>query len=99
MFPELSVERIIHREIDSLPLRPESSWVPNGRSMRRSIPLTAVVICATAVLVLGAVLTAREAGDAAGTARRAVTTPLVNLPRPTVFAEGATSIATMPLVT
>ena len=88
MFPELSIERIIHREIDSLPLPPESSWVPNGLSMRRSIPLTALVICATAVLVLGAVLTAREAGDAAGTGRRVVTTPLVNLPRPTCLRGG-----------
>src|SRR5207249_9895776 len=83
MFPELSVERIIHREIDSLPLPPESSWVPNGLSMRRSMPLTALVICATAFLALGAVVTARVAGDAAGTGWRVVTTPLVHLSRPT----------------
>src|SRR6266480_4418963 len=82
MFPELSIERVFRREIDSLPLPPESSWVPQALSTRRSIRLTAVVICATAVLVLGAVLTAREAGDAAATGRRVVTTPLVNLPRP-----------------
>ena len=44
MFPELSIERIIHREIDSLPLPPESSWVPNGLSMRRSMPLTALPV-------------------------------------------------------
>src|SRR6266550_6538428 len=81
MFPELSIERVFRREIDSLPLPPESSWVPQALSTRRSIRLTAVVICATAVLVLGAVLTAREAGDAAATGRRVVTTPLVNLPR------------------
>src|SRR5207247_7823483 len=88
MFPELSIERIIHREIDSLPLPPESSWVPNGLSMRRSMPLTALVIWATAVLVLGAVLTARDAGDAAGTGRRVVTTPLQDLPRPTCLRGG-----------
>src|SRR5437899_8386376 len=88
MFPELSIERIIHREIDSRPLPPESSWVPAGLPTRRSMPLTALLICAAAVLVFGAVLTAREAGDAAGTGRRVVTTPLVNLPRPTCLRGG-----------
>ena len=87
MFPELSIERIFHREIDSLPLPPESAWIPNGLRARRSVPLTALVICATAVLVFGAVMTARYAGDAAGTGRR-VTTPLVALPRPTCLRGG-----------
>ena len=87
MFPELSIERIFHREIDSLPLPPESAWIPNGLRARRSVPLTALVICATAVLVFGAVITVRYAGDAAGTGRR-VTTPLVALPRPTCLRGG-----------
>jgi len=91
MFPELSIERVFHREIDSLPLPPESAWIPNGLGARRSIPLTALVICATAVLVFGAVVTARDAGDAAATGRRVVTTPLVNLPRPTCL-RGACNI-------
>ena len=67
---------------------PESLWVPDRQTARRSIPLTALVISATVVLVLGAVVTAREAGDAAATGRRGVTAPLQNVPRPTCLRGG-----------
>jgi len=84
MLPELSIERIFRREIDSLPLPAESLWIPDRQTARRSVPLTALVISATVVLVLGAIVTAREVGDAAATARRGErTVPLPILPRPT----------------
>ena len=89
MLPELSIERIFRREIDSLPLPPESSWIPDRHTARRSIPLTALVLAATVALVLGAVVAARDVGDAAATSRRGVTTtPLQNLPRPTCLRGG-----------
>ena len=89
MLPELGIERIFRREIDSLPLPPERAWIPDRQTARRSIPLTALVISATVVLVLGAVVTARDVGDAAATGRRGVTTaPLLNAPRPTCLRGG-----------
>ncbi|TMG43135.1 MAG: hypothetical protein E6H91_16435 [Chloroflexi bacterium] len=89
MLPELSIERIFRREIDSLPLPPEKWWIPDRQTARRSALLTALVISATVVLVLGAVVTAREVGEAAATGRRGVTTaPLQNLPRPTCLRGG-----------
>ncbi|TMC79195.1 MAG: hypothetical protein E6J09_02510 [Chloroflexi bacterium] len=87
MLPELSIERIFRREIDSLPLPPEGSWIPDRHTARRSIQLTALVLAATVVLVLGAVVTARDVGDAAASGRR-VTTPLVIIPRPTCLRGG-----------
>src|SRR2546428_2821476 len=84
MLPELSIERIFRREIDSLPLPAEHMWIPDRQTARRSIPLTALVLAATVALVLGAVATARDVGDAAATGRRGVSTaPLLNAPRPT----------------
>src|SRR5213592_105780 len=89
MLPELSIERIFRREIDSLPLPPEKWWIPDRQTARRSALLTALVISATVVLVLGAVVTAREVGEAAATGRRGVTTaPLLNAPRPTCLRGG-----------
>ena len=89
MLPELSIERIFRREIDSLPLPAEHMWIPDRQTARRSIPLTALVLAATVALVLGAVVTAREVGDAAATGRRGVTTaPLPILPRPTCLRGG-----------
>lgn len=89
MLPELSIERIFHRELDSLPLPPEGSWIPHRTSARRSIPLAALVLAAAVVLVVGAAMTIREAGDAAATGRRGVTTaPLINVPRPTCLRGG-----------
>jgi hypothetical protein len=84
MLPELSIERVFRREIDSLPLPAEGLWIPDRPTARRSIPLTALVIAATVVLVLSAVVTAREVSDAAATGRRGErTAPLPILPRPT----------------
>src|SRR2546428_8244606 len=89
MLPELSIERIFRREIDSLPLPAEHMWIPDRETARRSIPLTALVLAATVALVLGAVVTAREVGDAAATGRRGVTAaPLPILPRPTCLRGG-----------
>src|SRR2546427_9521932 len=89
MLPELSIQRIFRREIDSLPVPAESWWIPDRQTARRLVPLTALVISATVVLVLGAIVTAREVGDAAATGRRGVTTtPLQNLPRPTCLRGG-----------
>src|SRR2546427_1614678 len=89
MLPELSIERIFRRELDSLPVPPEEFWIPDRHTARRSIPLTALVLAATVALVLGAVVTARDVGDAAATGRRGVTTaPLQNLPRPTCLRGG-----------
>ena len=87
MLPELSIERIFRRELDSLPVPPEESWIPDRQTARRSIPLTALVLAATVALVLGAVMTARDVVDAAASGRR-VTTPLVIIPRPTCLRGG-----------
>jgi hypothetical protein len=87
MLPELSIERVFRREIDSLPLPSENSWIPDRQTARRSIPLTALVLAATVALVLGAVVTARDVGDAAASGRR-VTTPLVIIPRLTCLRGG-----------
>src|SRR3989442_6421385 len=89
MLPELSIERIFRREIDSLPLPPEKWWIPDRQTARGSAPLTALLISATVVLVLGAVVTARDVGDAAATGRRGErTAPLPILPRPTCLRGG-----------
>src|SRR5438093_5339031 len=97
MLPELGIERIFRREIDSLPLPPERAWIPDRQTALRSIPLTALVISATVVLVLGAVVTAREVGEAAATGRRGVTTaPLRTFPAPPVCAEAAMATAAHP---
>jgi len=89
MLPELSIERIFRRELDSLPVPPEEFWIPDRHTARRSIPLTALVLAATVALVLGAVVTARDVGDAAATGRRGVTTtPLQNAARPTCLRGG-----------
>ena len=88
MLPELSIERVFRRELDDLPLPPQSSWVPTRRTVRRPLSLTAIVIAATVVLVLGAISFVREAGDAAATGRRVATTPLLNAPRPTCLRGG-----------
>jgi hypothetical protein len=51
--------------------------------------LTALVVAATVVLVLGAAKLTRETNDAAASARRGgATAPLINLPRPTCLRGG-----------
>jgi len=89
MLPELSIERIFRREIDALPLPAEHIWIPDRQTARRSIPLTALVLAVTVALVLGAVVTARDVGDAAATGRRGViTAPLQILLRPSCLRGG-----------
>jgi len=49
MFPELSIERVFRRELDSLSLPDEQLWVPNRRATR---PLVVVLSVAGAALLL-----------------------------------------------
>src|SRR2546430_11419011 len=89
MLPELSIERIFRRELDSLPVPPEETWIPDRHPARRPTPLTALVLAATVALVLGAIVAARDVGDAGATSRRGVTTtPLQNAARPTCLRGG-----------
>ncbi len=37
MFPELSIERVFRRELDSLPLPDERLWVPDPRATRPAV--------------------------------------------------------------
>ena len=64
MFPELSIERVFRRELDSLPLPDEQVWVPTQRTAPSAI--LAVLVAGTALVV--AVVAAgliREVGGAA----------------------------------
>src|SRR5438105_1969273 len=64
MFPELSIERVFRRELDSLPLPEEQAWVPVRKTKPSAIIAMAV---ATAALVL-VVAAAGLIRDASGTA-------------------------------
>jgi len=80
MLPELSIERVFRRELDSLPLPDERLWMPNRRS-GSSATVAIAVGCATLVLVLAAVGLVRDASGAATQRRGALTTPPVLQPR------------------
>lgn len=81
MFPELSIERVFRRELDSLPLPAEQLWVPNPR--RGASAIVAVSVGAAAlVLALVAVDLVREASGAATQPRGVATTPPSPQPRP-----------------
>ena len=75
MFPELSIERVFRRELDSLSLPDEQVWVPVRRTKPSAIVAVAVA-AATLVLVVAAAGFIREAS---GTAL-ASTPPLVKSP-------------------
>jgi len=74
MFPELSIERVFRRELDSLPLPAEQLWVPNRRGGASAI-LAVSVGAAALVLALVAVDLVREASGAATQPRGAATAP------------------------
>lgn len=73
MLPELSIERVFRRELDSLPLPPDDTWVPSPKAQRLHL-LGAVVAATAVVLLIGTALAVREAADAAAAARRGVVT-------------------------
>jgi hypothetical protein len=80
MFPELSIERVFRRELDSLPLPAEQLWVPNRR--RGASAIVAVSVGAAAlVLAIVAVDLVREASGAATQPRGVATTPPSLQPR------------------
>lgn len=64
MFPELSIERVFRRELDSLPLPSEELWVPNRRTGTPAF-VAASVIGAALLLVVAAAGLIREASSAA----------------------------------
>jgi hypothetical protein len=83
MLPELSIERVFRREIDSLPLPAEALWIPERSSVARPILLTLLVASAAMILVVAAVLTVRDVADAASSRQGRLLSPLPTLARPT----------------
>ena len=81
MLPELSIERVFRREIDTLPVPPERSWVPTERGAH-SVALSAAVIAGAALLVIAAVSSVLDVSDAASAQRpRLIGFPPNALPR------------------
>jgi hypothetical protein len=77
MLPELTIERVFRRELDSLPVPNEQLWLPI-RTRRPSSIVAAAVAGAALVLALAAGALVREASSAATQPRVAVTaTPSV----------------------
>ncbi len=64
MFPELSIERIFRRELDSLSLPDEQVWVPTRHTGRSRIVAVSVVVGAALFLVLVSVGLISDAGGA-----------------------------------
>jgi hypothetical protein len=74
MLPELSIERVFRRELDSLPLPNDQVWVPTRRRGPSAIVAVSVVGAALVlVLAVGALI--REASGAATHPRGGITTP------------------------
>jgi hypothetical protein len=82
MFPELSIERIFRRELDSLPVPDEQIWVPARRARPLDI-VAAAVVGSALLLVLVAVGLVRDASGAATQPRGGITTPTSLPSRPT----------------
>ena len=82
MLPELSIERVFQRELDSLPLPEEQIWVPSRRARHAGVVASAV-IGAAFVLVLAAAGLIRDASGAASQPRGATSTPSALPSRPT----------------
>jgi hypothetical protein len=78
MFPELSIERIFRRELDSLPVPDEPLWVPNRRARNPAV-VAIVVVSAAFLLAVAALGLIREANGAA-TQPRGVASPPPTLP-------------------
>jgi hypothetical protein len=87
MFPELSIERVFRRELDSLPLPDEQRWVPNGRT--ELWPIVAVAIAGAALLLV--VVAAGLIREASGAAM-ASTPPSVSCEPPAFSANGRCSM-------
>jgi hypothetical protein len=83
MLPELSIERVFRREIDSLPLPAEALWIPERSSVARPILLPLLVASAAMILVVAAALTVRDVADAAASRQGRSLSPLPTLARPT----------------
>ena len=87
MFPELSIERVFRRELDSLPLPDEQRWVPNRRT--GPWPIVSVAVAGAALLlVVAAAGLIREASGSA----MASTPPLVSCEPPAFSANGRCSM-------
>jgi hypothetical protein len=74
MFPELTIERVFRRELDSLPLPAEGLWVPNRRTGPSAIVAVSVVGAAL-VLIIAAAGLIREASGAATQPRGVASAP------------------------
>jgi hypothetical protein len=82
MLPELGIERVFRRELDSLPVPEVELWVPDRRRASSAM-LAAFVAVAALVLVLAAIGLVRDESSAATHPRGAVS-PVPSLPsRPT----------------
>jgi hypothetical protein len=82
MLPELSIERVFRRELDSLPVPAEQLWVPNRRT-RPSAIVAVSVVGAALVLIIAAAGLIREASGAATQPRGAASAPPSLPARPT----------------
>lgn len=82
MLPELSIERVFQRELDSLPVPDERIWVPAPRA-RQSGVVAMAVAGAALILVVAAAVLVRDASGAATQPRGAVSTPTSLPSRPT----------------
>src|SRR5437879_12912330 len=82
MLPELGIERVFQRDLDSLPLPDEQIWVP-ARQARRSGIVVVAVVGAALLLVLAAAGLVRDASGAATQPRGGITTPTSLPSRPT----------------
>jgi hypothetical protein len=78
MLPELSIERIFRRELDSLPVPDEPLWVPKRRTRSPAV-VAVVVVTAAFLLAVAAAGLIREANGAA-TQPRGVASPPPTLP-------------------
>jgi hypothetical protein len=74
MFPELSIERVFRRELDSLPLPDEQAWIPS-RTTGPSAILVVSVVSAALLLVVAAAGLIREDTGAATQPRGVASTP------------------------
>ena len=73
MLPELSIERVFQRELDSLPVPAEQLWVPNGRGGGSAI-VAVFVVGAALLLVIAATGVIREATTPASQPRGVAST-------------------------
>src|SRR5437867_2433146 len=87
MFPELSIERVFRRELDSLPLPDEEAWVPT-RQTRPSRIVAASLAGAALLLVLISVGLIREASGSGILSQGAASTPRATCAPPAFGANG-----------